>query len=85
MFTETTDGCDDPENGKLWSLPKESTKLLLLPVDVNESENESEFENELPELKDELPVEEKELPEDEGELKASSVKKGLGSGGGSVR
>ena len=55
-------------------------------MDVKESENESEFENELPpEPKEELPEEEKELPEDEGELKASSVKNGLGSGGGSVR
>ena len=57
-------------------------KLLLL-VDPNESENESELENELPELNDELPEELNEL--DEGELKASSVKKGFGSGGGSTR
>ena len=62
VLTETTEGWDDPENGKLWSLEKESlekesTNPLLL-VDVKESENESEFENELPpELKEELPEE----------------------------
>ena len=82
VLTETTEGWE-PWKGKPWSLLKESVKLLLL-VDPKESENESESENELPELKDELPEELNE-PEDEGELKASSVKKGFGSGGGSAR
>jgi hypothetical protein len=79
VLTEATVGCENPEN------PWSPLNVPLKPLeDPNESENESVFENELPEELNELPGEPNELLEEAGALKTSSVKNGFGSGGGSA-